>query len=220
MKTSFTTLLLMVGFGTFAQVNFNLPYNPDANGDGLIGVADLQGLLATYGSEFENAIVAGDGESAIMDMGNMGYAQCQYACQKMPGYWTLPDAADLTPVFPLVENMGIFQFWLKEKSDAAIIIDGLVGVPMLQYHSPGNLLAGGAGGSHLVYETNIFVAKNCYCSTKQLPRVEYTYCEGTSIQTCANGLASEGWYPVGGAMKHNSEGENKIQAFWRWAQYD
>ena len=30
----------------------HLPYNPDDNGDGLIGVADLQGLLANYGNEF------------------------------------------------------------------------------------------------------------------------------------------------------------------------
>ena len=43
-------------------------YNPDENSDGLIGVADLQGLLALYGQPFNNAdslnivLLGGNGE--------------------------------------------------------------------------------------------------------------------------------------------------------------
>ena len=56
--------LLFVALTTeSAAQSFPLPYNPDENGDGLIGVADLQGLLSNYGSEFSGAVISEDGES-------------------------------------------------------------------------------------------------------------------------------------------------------------
>jgi hypothetical protein len=46
-------LTMGVGFGQ------NLTYIPDSNGDGFIGVSDLQDFLATYANEFipENLLV-------------------------------------------------------------------------------------------------------------------------------------------------------------------
>ena len=55
MMNRFFTLLLAascltaVGQGTFTQ---ELPFNPDSNGDNLIGVQDLQSFLATYGQSY------------------------------------------------------------------------------------------------------------------------------------------------------------------------
>lgn len=46
-------ILAIVLASVCAHAQFpNLPYNPDENGDGLIGVVDLQGLLANYGNDF------------------------------------------------------------------------------------------------------------------------------------------------------------------------
>ena len=50
--------------------NIILPYNPDGNNDQLIGVSDLQDLLAIYGTEFSAAVVSDDGSSAIVNLGN------------------------------------------------------------------------------------------------------------------------------------------------------
>ena len=49
---------IILAFTTSATAQFipqAMGYNPDENSDGLIGVGDLQGLLALYGSAFENA---------------------------------------------------------------------------------------------------------------------------------------------------------------------
>lgn len=51
MKYFLTASALLFSLVVAAQFP-NLPYNPDENGDGLIGVVDLQGLLANYGTEF------------------------------------------------------------------------------------------------------------------------------------------------------------------------
>ena len=66
MKHLFTSSLAVICFSTYAQFP-NLPYNPDENGDGLIGVADLQGLLA-YGSEFSSAILSDNGNIAVVEV--------------------------------------------------------------------------------------------------------------------------------------------------------
>ena len=57
---------MLLAFSTMAQAQSPyLPYNPDENADGLIGVADLQGLLSAYGSEFSSAILSDNGNIAV-----------------------------------------------------------------------------------------------------------------------------------------------------------
>ena len=50
MKNLLTISALLVSSLAMGQWP-SLPYNPDDNADGLIGVADLQALLANYGNE-------------------------------------------------------------------------------------------------------------------------------------------------------------------------
>ena len=61
----------------------------------------------------------------------------------------------------------------------------------------------------------------CYCATHERPKVEYSYCEGSNIQECADSKVAEGWYPLGGISYSymGSGGWNRnSQAFWRWAE--
>ena len=65
---------MLLAFTAMAQAQSPyLPYNPDENADGLIGVADLQGLLSLYGSEFSSAILSDNGNIAVVEVGNMDY---------------------------------------------------------------------------------------------------------------------------------------------------
>ena len=202
-----TLAALFVSTAAVAQIP-TLPWNPDENGDQFVGLPDLLGLLTVYGQEFENAIVAEDGESAIMYTGDLGYLECEYSCNQLPGFWTLPSAADLLPVYSEL-NVGSETYtWIDKQS---VDLNAWAEFPYYVGKSD-------PGYQYLTQTQGQAYPKKCYCTAKQLPRVEYTYCEGTSIQTCANGLVSEGWYPLGGAMKHQYNGENKIQAFWRFAQ--
>ena len=63
----------------------------------------------------------------------------------------------------------------------------------------------------------------CYCTAKQLPRVEYSVCASSSnnsyrtaatIEACCQQKVSEGLLPLGGT----AESDHTVsQAFWRWA---
>ena len=59
----------------------------------------------------------------------------------------------------------------------------------------------------------------CYCASRQLPRVEYTFCRGPWENTleCAEEKTSAGWYPLGGISAEEILG-HVGQAFWRWAE--
>ena len=59
MKHFLTLAALLTSLSPFAQ----LPYNPDANNDGLIGAFDLQSLLSVYSNPFSNGVL---GEGVVI----------------------------------------------------------------------------------------------------------------------------------------------------------
>ena len=208
MKRLVALMMCAVSLGAVAQFP-NLPYNPDENGDGLIGVVDLQGLLANYGNEFASAVISEDGESAITFMGEMAYPLCAMACEGLPGMWQLPSIDQLGLIWEEVNATSTLTWLIKDSNGGDVLSTSGQGIWAMRVYNSNGYMYGTA---------QVNLSARCYCAAKQLPRVEYTYCEGTTIQTCANDLVDDGWYPLGGAMKHQYNGENKIQAFWRWVE--
>ena len=184
-------MTLVALFGSFALMA-QLPYNPDANGDGLIGVADLQGLLATYGSEFENVIVAEDGESALLQVGMMNYFECENACDILPGFWEIPKASDLVPIMPVTSPWA----WTQTPDNLQITEQYMVSY----FRDPPELVFSIFPGTN----------RRCYCAAKQLPRMEYSYCEGGNIEECTSTKVQEGWYPLGGISTHENLGTPRV----------
>jgi len=219
MKYFLTASALLFSLVVAAQFP-NLPYNPDENGDGLIGVVDLQGLLANYGNEFASAVVSEDGESAIVFMGEMWFPQCEYACEQLPGFWQMPKIGDLTPVLSEIlwpSSGPQIQTWLHTQSESTT---------QLPYVNSGNTTT--------IETTNLpFVAPmRCYCAAKQLPRVEYDYCYGADgsnnydtgtttalneVKVCVNEKLELGWQLLGTTQAVNSSYRH-VQALWRWAE--
>ena len=204
MKYSITLLIAALSLNAFGQGIPQLPYNPDENGDGLIGVPDLQGLLSQYGLEFNSAVVSDDAESAIVYMGNMAHPVCTQACDNLPGFWHMSTMADLGLVWDELISYPIWVSQAKEKTfsnsqymyDYSFLYNG--------YHNtsptPGDVYG-------------------CYCAAHELPKVEYTYCSTTYLQPCADELVSNGWYPLNGIhVSTNNDGIQRVQAFWRWAE--
>ena len=212
MKHLFASLLTVLCFATYAQFP-SLPYNPDENGDGLIGVVDLQGLLANYGSTFEGAILSADGNTAVVEVGSMDYLTCKSTCAALPGVWDIIDDNSAGLVLPTLTSTA----WLN-----------------LQTY---NYASGNGGGGAYAYKVlpNATVDgmsegswdnfSRCFCFAKQRPRVEWSYCEHSAntyadalpskIEECYNQKLAEGWYPLGGP----SVGLYSIsQSFWRWAE--
>lgn len=224
MKHFLTASAMLFSFLAAAQFP-NLPYNPDENGDGLIGVVDLQGLLANYGNEFAGAVLSENGESAIVYMGEMQYPHCEYACEQLPGYWSMPELKDLVPVWGEVYNNTNPQTWLKPQENMLDLTGAKERLfPYFQGYSN--------NGSRGVYASDVGFNINdyrCYCTAKQLPRVEYTACEGCNysgngaytvlnLQSCIDEKLAEGWYPLGNAAQTGYGGGCTNQAFWRWAE--
>lgn len=213
MKHLFASLLTVVCCATYAQFP-SIPYNPDENGDGLIGVVDLQGLLANYGSTFEGAILSSDGNTAVVEVGSMNFLTCKLTCAALPGVWDIID-----------------------ENSAGLILPGLTSITWLDIKSH-NYNSGSTGGSVLAYHISSDDgevstssgsawdnSRKCFCAAQQRPRVEWSYCEHSgnnyndalpsNIQECYNQKLEEGWYPLGGP----SVGQLSIsQSFWRWAE--
>ena len=103
MKHLMTLAALFVSSLAMAQIP-TFPWNPDGNGDGLIGSSDLIDLLTVYGQEFQNAIVSENQESALLYMGEKSWYDCKYSCENLPGRWSLPDAGDISSILPAVAD--------------------------------------------------------------------------------------------------------------------
>ena len=207
MKHLMTLVALLLSTAAMAQIP-TLPWNPDENGDQFVGLPDLLGLLTVYGQEFENAIVAEDGESAIMYMGDMGLLQCDHVCENLPGFWNMPSPPDLAPVLADVQTAWIAIDWSQE----ALQRDANV------YEYP-FFDTGKIRSTQFIDSESV----SCYCTAKQLPRVEYSVCamidnyqiSAGSIEACCQLKVSEGWLPLGGTAESDF---SVSQAFWRFAQ--
>ena len=212
--------LLFVALTTeSAAQSFPLPYNPDENGDGLIGVVDLQGLLANYGSEFSGAVISEDGESAMTFMGGMAYPLCAQACRNLPGMWEMPDIEDLGLIWDEVANTNSsVNTWLKRN-------------PSTQTQGTSLFYSSGSGINEVQNVVQMDDNYRCYCAAKQLPRVEYDYCFGTSnlsnqtsalseslndLKACVNEKLSVGWHLLGTTQPQSFDTE--VQGLWRWAE--
>ena len=209
-----TLLLAALSLNAVGQGIPQLPYNPDATGDEFIGSPDLLELLTLYGEEFSSAILSEDQESAIVSMGNMSYPLCHQACDNLTGFWSIATLGDLGLVWDEISSGDV---WLKQESLSPIIF---------------------LSGSNLVDDvTNINYSLECYCATKELPKVEYSYCSGgtpdsESFVGCINEKLTEGWYPLSGwpiardrqgyvygpTNLSQTYGAQTHASFWRWAE--
>lgn len=223
-------LLVLMAFTTAAQAQFPyLPYNPDENSDGLIGVADLQGLLALYSQEFSGATLSNNGNIAVVEVGNgLSYYSCSAQCASLPGPWSIVDDNTVGLVLPDLQMNGGYA-WFKAGTSSG------------EYSSGQGITPSGETGPGTPVLTDN--AYRCFCYAKQRPRVEYSYCSGgdpteEAFNQCISEKLAEGWYPLSGFptardRQHatgaqaynvsNGVGASPYQAqthasFWRWEQ--
>ena len=204
-------MMCAVSLGAAAQFP-NLPYNPDENGDGLIGVVDLQGLLANYGSEFSGAVLSEDGESAITYMGEMAYPLCAMACENLPGMWHMAKMTELALVWNEVYTTNENTYTWVGNNEKRVFDNSN---EFLVFYSN----SGGADYHNLVATQRPGHSYRCYCASRQLPRVEYELYYSVSYNDFVEGcqtLTEAGWFPIQGSP---STGNGIFsQAFWRWAE--
>lgn len=214
------SLLVLLAFSTMAQAQSPyLPYNPDENADGLIGVTDLQGLLSAYGSEFSSAILSDNGNIAVVEVGEMDYYRCRSTCASLPGAWSLVNENSVGFILDeLVQGFAWFETLNAPSANTKYTIDGIANR----------------------YITDPAMNRRCFCYAKQRPRVEYSYCSGgtpseEAFNQCINEKLAEGWYPLSGFPNHHDKqgyrgnvsppsfggsgySSQTHASFWRWEQ--
>ena len=208
MKRLIALMMCAVSLGAAAQFP-NLPYNPDENGDGLIGVVDLQGLLAEYGSEF--SLLSSDNEVAMTRLPDQTLIECRNSCNSLPTSWHILDsdaaALHLDALNELVELNSYDRFWT-----------GANGMANFLFTVGGGRTIGGANESPS--PNNSY---GCICYVKQRPKVEFFTCTAScsagieALDECVNTKASQGWYP----MEQNQQQVISTcfwQPMWRWAE--
>ena len=198
-----------------AAQSFTLPYNPDENGDMLIGVVDLQALLANYGLEFSSAVLSEDGESAITYMGDMAYPLCALSCENLPGMWHMATMTELAMVWEEVYTTNEYtNTWVGNHEKRVFDSNDEFAYFYSDYsNSPSN--------HYLNLDARPGHPYRCYCAARQLPRVEFYTCgEETQgpFDDCCNALVQDGWYPVPGSNPGNGCAYPFTQSFWRWAE--
>jgi hypothetical protein len=212
---------LLVTIGCFfclamsAQTGFvEFPYNPDSDGDDLIGTADLLDLLALYGLEFseEDLYLSEDSTSALLYTGQHNFYRCYKSCKDLPGNWRLPHYYDM-----LGQELSSFDFCDGCYTWIDLTIEGKAD-PTGGYHRTMLVAGGNSNDGGISSSTNPDADQHCLCYTHERPKVEYSYCEGTNIQECADSKMLDGWYPLGGPAYRTNNSPNKLQAFWRWAE--
>ena len=199
-----------------------VPYNPDDDATGLIGTPDLLSLLALFGEEFSAAVVAENNESAIMYMGDLDYPLCAQSCRNLPGIWTMPSIEDLGLVWNEVyTSSSITHTWVKRTDLSTTVF-------------PFWYSENSSGESYHFMTATDHPARDfrCYCSIKEIPKVEYSFCRPTTnnandarieFTDCCTDKTQNGWFPIPGSTtgvsgNEYADGNTYGQAFWRWAE--
>ena len=79
MKHLLACLAILAAFNVTAQVDgFQLPYNPDSEPDGYIGVGDVLQVLAIFGSQWNasDIYLNDDSTTMVMNVGQASHLEC------------------------------------------------------------------------------------------------------------------------------------------------
>jgi hypothetical protein len=216
MRHLLTSLALLATFAAAGQVNgFQLPYNPDAEPDGFIGINDVLAILPLYGQSFisEGIYVNGDSTHVLMDMGGMSYPECEYTCKfTLPGSWRVSTLADLGAA------------WETAKAQEAWISMDEVQHHGLQVSYMTTAFADdGASGTQTTSQLD--ASHNCFCATHEWPKVEYLVLDpmesiyndsAVEFEPWLNEKAQEGWKLMPTPAGYAEPGTWVV--LWRWAE--
>ena len=211
MKNLFTCLAVFAALSVSAQ-SYQLPYNPDHDIDGYIGVDDILQLLATFGQEFDAAILSSDSSSAIVLTGNLSYYSCLKSCKSLGREWDMIDSYGLAihkdTLFNY--NSGQADLYCWTKLEGGHFDNGQEFTTRLQ---------GTGVEQRLPWFTYAGSLHQCYCEAKVRPEIEYQVVFGTSVEAINTNVQlalQEGWIPLGSASCSGTA--DCYQTMWRYAE--
>lgn len=227
MKNLLLPLFALLSIGAFAQSdNELLPYNPDFDGDGMIGSPDLLGFLPSFGSEFQvdgvlPVDLGGTGVSSldslkhaleitvfedITAVGQQNSAGLVQGDIVVTGTFTQGEGSAATGSFAHASGRfslatGYYSFASNQNCTATGICSSAEGEGTTSSstasHSEGMLTTAFGTGSHAEgYQTE----------------TSANYCHSEGYQTIASNIAahSEGWNTVASGLYSHAENRNTV----------
>ena len=214
MRLLLASVAMFFVFNVTAQADgFQLPYNPDSEPDGYIGVGDVLEVLSIFGSQWNASDVYLDEDSThiVMNVGSMTFPECLYTCENtLPGSWRVATIADAGGAWPNIKNDAA---WINDV-DALNGNNANTGFRRYRWASNGQV------GSIDDFD----IASGCYCATQERPKVEYLILdpaesnvlnEASEIEPWMNQKAQEGWNPMATPVGYAAAGQWIY--LWRWA---
>lgn len=216
MKHFVTLAALLTSLVALAQTP-QLPFNPDENGDGLIGVADLQSFLALYNTEFSAAVT--NNGIALINLGSMNRVKCLTSCNNLPGTWGMASRREISMNWQLFAeaidwdpDIGGYQndsdrLWTSTRNTDYPDSEG-PNYAIFQQDSDNDWTI----DSGTMTERECEVCALCVCSITERPKIEYQRIvqdgSGPTMNTIVNELLNEGWYIL--------STDELYMHLWRW----
>ena len=223
---------MLAAFNVNAQVDgFQLPYNPDSEPDGYIGVGDVLEVLSIFGSQFNVATLSADSSYAlVLADPELSYWECKHACKQLGRQWNMIDSDGLATHSNLLFSFdSIVPFgtnpqtcWLDEGLRYSDNFGHLRPTRIrLNTHVSGSL--DNIGQLITNSDGSTTTTSGCYCQAKVRPEREYTIVYDGNYPTFISKVQTkvdEGWFLSGGIMRSvvtsNSSSTQYHQALWRW----
>lgn len=225
----FAALLFIALTTESSAQSFTLPWNPDSNGDNLIGVVDLQSFLSVYNTDFEQSQFNADSSLLlVLAPERLTYYQCVNYCAQLPSHFSIPSIVE-AHAFDELPYLDWSIWWVETPEsilEESVIANGTPSYFQLS-GSPPNYSQDNIAPHQLSTTTNVSggidsQGLNCPCIAKARPKIEYDFCylealpgNDQNFRDCVEGKAQEGWYPLGGVAQDYGR---MYQAFWRWAE--
>lgn len=230
MRHLLACLAILAAFNVGAQTETsNFPYNPDSDGDGFVGVADILELLNSFGQAFQVQITLNSDSTSAIYFPPSGstlaflytwHTNCVALCDSLPGPWRIMSsmgfAQHLSVIQDSIDIGGSSTFWtLDLDSRIADFTENSVQLPMTRIYSNSSEGAYDSANRAFPETTSYGVISACLCELRQRPRVEYTQCVGglENVLDCVEEKTQQGWYP----LDLIPFGSNSVlQTMWRW----
>jgi hypothetical protein len=234
MRYLITLLFAALSFNAVGQIQYDFPYNPDADNDAFVSSTDLLELLAIYGEAFstDELYLSQDSTSLIVYVGDLDKIKCASACVNLDGNWSNLTSRDLIKhydqlaLYPAVHdswpdknymwymgynNSGFeipntYPWELDSRCRNTTYNNDSVELPAFQ-------LVGNTG--YIV--DNQLNEYECWCVTHQRPRVEY---ESFNLNdyTISEWNVQIDEMALGGWKILPQGSTSAFVNFWRWAE--
>ena len=229
MRYLVTLLFAALTLNAVGQIQYDFPYNPDADNDAFVSSTDLLELLAIYGEAFstDELYLSQDSTSLIVYVGDLSRFECASACSNLSGNWQIPNPRnlvkhylDLVPETILAyDPLGISEsswdyMWVSDINPTSNFRSDPR--PWFLTVRARNKYGGEDGGVISGFEkttsSNDDLEVECWCVTHQRPKVEWHRISNNDFESNKDELSQNGW------RLHTIDSGDGKYLFWRWAE--